>query len=252
MNGNTEFILEFVVHHITCKNVSVRSSPLAVTLPGCPDIIFNAKSSTVCKIAYNKGKRVSFSHYHLINLNSSFVLIQGHGDPTIRATCSFDFYELLQNNSDGTVPTVVNLEVGMDSPDGERFGVLFLSFQIYPASELVEIQSKAQSKLSTRGSKATTPRAITSQSRDTKRISVKPTTPRSSTSVKNGNLVPELQIPSQLSSRSAISSIHERYMKRNELWIGHHCSTHADEVRPRRYSSSKISTHSSSREYQYS
>lgn len=251
MNGITEFILEFVVHHITCKNVSVKSSPLAVTLAGCPDIILNAKTTTVCKITYNKGKRVSFSHHHLANLNASFVLVQGHGDPTIRATCSFDFYELIQNNVDSNVPTVINLEVGMDSPDGERFGVLFLSFQVYPASELEEIQSKAQSKLSLRNSRPTTPRANNSQNRESKRISVRPATSRTSKSVKDTLVVPELQIQAPLSSRSAISSIHERYMKKNELWIGHHCSTHADEVRQRRYSSSRLSVRSSARDGSY-
>ncbi|OHT07304.1 hypothetical protein TRFO_24561 [Tritrichomonas foetus] len=265
MINNSEFILEFVIHHITCKNTSVRSSPLIVTLAGVPDIVLNAKNATVCKISYEKGKRVSFSHSHLLNLKASFVLVQGHGDPTIRATCSFDFFELT-SSADEPTPVVYDVEIGMDKPTGERFGIMNCTFQLMP---VYEYKQNIQSQTRFRTSSATTPR---NGLKTPRKISLKdqqsPRQPQKlyqqspqSTSLQfsphqtqysqQQPYVPEIPIPQKntttsFASRSNLGgSIHERYMKKNELWLGHHCSTHSEETRPKRTVS--VSRASSSR-----
>lgn len=255
MNNKSEFVLEFVVHSISCKNTSVRSSPLIITLAGCPDILLNAKSATVCKITYEKGKRISFSHSHLMNLKASFVLVKGHGDQTIRAACSFDFFELTSVNDEFS-SIVYELEVGMDKPNGDRFGIMSCSFQIMPVFEYQK--ATTQTRFRTTTSTVQTPRKLNTQ----RVISVgKQSQPNTSRSVKPQSITagqsqkaPMLfqsdasysSRKSVQSSRSALgSSIHERYMKKNELWIGNHCSTRSEDQRPKRTLS--VSRSSSSR-----
>lgn len=273
---NSEFVLEFVIHNVVCKNTSVRSSPMIVSLPGCPDITLNAKSATVCKITYEKGKRVSFSHSHLLNLKASFVMVQGHGDQTIRASCSFDFFEIV-TSADEQVATIYDVEIGMDKPGGERFGIMNCSFQlmpvyefesigqVYPSSRPSTSRLSRQSSLSqTRGASTSrgmaTSGAITSRGISTggvttartttssKRISVsRAETPRdrTTTTTRQTPYIPELNLhQAPLSSRSQVGSIHERYMKKNEMWIGHHCSTHSETDNRR----SRIGSRTSSRQ----
>ena len=263
MIDNSDYVLEFIVHHISCKNTSVRSSPLIITMPGCIDIVLNAKNSTVCKITYEKGKRLSFSQSHLINLKASFILVQGHGDPTIRAQCGFDFFELTSATED-PVPIVYQVEIGMDKPNGERFGIMYCTFQLMPVYEYRQSQSlNSKTRMSTRASsKLKTPRKI-NVSKEEKLIQSR-TTPQNSLyglrpqktyqfanyqtqqgSWQQQTLVPETPINFKMTSSSSKnsfsksksrlgSSIHERYMKKNELWLGHHCSTQAEDKSTKR------------------
>lgn len=251
MSNNSEFVLEFVVHSITCKNTSVRSSPLVITLPGCPDIVLNAKSASVCKIIYEKGKRISFTHSHLVNLKASFILVRGHGDPTIRSACSFDFFELT-SATDDSIPIVYEVEVGMIRPNGGFFGLLNCSFQIMPTYEYKQaIQPHSTRTLTmntTRSySKTQTPRKLSSRQITVKQQTTLQT-PRSGTLQRTD--IPDLSLSKNLSgrisSRSNLNgSIHERYMKKNERWIGTHLSTYNDDQRPKRTVS--VSRNSSSR-----
>jgi len=218
----SEFVLEFVVHHITCRNASAQRSPLVITVPACPSLTLNPRSATIGKVAYERGKRIIFGHSHLLDLKTSFILVQGHGDHTARASCEIDFFALA-SVGDRRVPAVYDVEVGMQRPAGDHFGLLNVSFQIMPLGEFTEILAKP----------VTAPRSPvrTSDSKPSaKRISVvKQDSPRSA---RAGPCVPEIPLSPPLSSRSGAASIHERYMKRNELWIGNHCSTHTDsEVR---------------------
>lgn len=275
---NSEFVLEFVIHNVVCKNTTVRSSPMVVSLPGCPDITLNAKSATVCKITYEKGKRVSFSHSHLLNLKASFVMVQGHGDQTIRASCSFDFFEIV-SSADEQVATVYDVEIGMDKPGGDRFGIMNCSFQlmpayefeslgqVYPSSRPTTARISRQSSLSQTRSAVTTSRGIPasglSSSRgiatggaatsrtasSARRISVsRAETPRDkTTTTRQTPYIPELNLQAPLSSRSQVGSIHERYMKKNEMWIGNHCSTHSETDKRSRFGSRTSSRQSTAR-----
>jgi hypothetical protein len=224
---NTEFVLEFVVRNVSCRNTSVRSSPLMISLPGCPPLPLNARTATIGKITYERGKRVTFSHSHLSNLQALIHLLSGHGDQTIRASCSVDFFNIA-SVSDDRIPTVYDVEVGMDRPNGDRFGILNIAFQLISLREFSDLICPAQ----------ITPRVVKFQvatdaapakpsPAPVKRISISKQEPSRapSAAIKSAH-GPDLSHP--VSSRSALSSIHERYMKRNELWIGHHASTHAD------------------------
>ena len=231
--ARSEFVLEFVIHNIMCRNTSVRSSPLIVSVPGCPDLTINAKNATVCKISYERGKRISFSHSHLLSLKVSFVLVQGHGDSTVRASCSFDFFEIM-SSADEQVPTVYDLEVGMDKPGGERFGVMSCSFQVIPAAEFKKINVATTRP---RSDRSQVPRPTTSMSSKTtgaipvkKGISVKRQDERTTSAVLSARtmFVPDLNLAPPSSRSAQVSSIHERYMKKNERWLGNHCSTHSD------------------------
>ena len=246
--ANSEFVLEFVIHSISCRNTAVRSSPLVVSVPGCPDLTLNAKSATVCKITYERGKRISFSHSHLLNLKVSFVLVQGHGDSTVRASCSFDFFEIMAS-ADEQVATVYDVEVGMDKPGGERFGVMSCSFQVIPASEF---KSGNFGYPSTRPrTERSIPRPTTSMSSKTtgsvpvkKVIAVRKQGDNRTTSAllsARSMFVPDLNLAPPSSRSLQVSSIHERYMKKNERWLGNHCSTHSDTLDRKSRASSRQS-----------
>lgn len=238
-----DLVFEFFVKSISCRNVKSKSSPLLIEINGCTEVIMTPKQTTICKLTYNKGKRIVFNQTNFTNIKTNFILQQGHGDTSVRASSSFDFYEVYKANDDLT-PTVFNVEAGLDSPDGDRFGTLELSFQIFPYSELEAMQTtRSMSKASTRShaksslSSARSSTAKTSTIRSVANVTTRQPEPGAPT-------VPKLNIPSApLSSRSSTSSsIHERYMKRNEMWLGHHCSTRADEP-----PSSRLSTRSSVR-----
>ena len=249
--NNQEFVLEFIIHHLECKNNDVRKSPILLSMEGTPDLLISPKIATVCKITYNKGKRIRFSHAYLSDMKATFILLYGHGDPSVRAACSLDFFELIEG-SDSSQPKIYEIEIGMNGADGNHFGTLFLSFQVFPAKELLKpnvllMKAAKTSRVSSRPS--------------TSRISVRPQTSRnvqvypversdrtfSSMGTKSG-LTPkterydrgerssrsELQIPIKNinthptppdSGRSNGSTIHERYMESNEKWIGNHFST---------------------------
>jgi hypothetical protein len=224
---NTEFVLEFVVRNVSCRNTSVRSSPLMISLPGCPSLILNARTATIGKITYERGKRATFSHSHLSNLQVLIHLLSGHGDQAIRASCSVDFFNIA-SVSDDRIPTVYDVDVGMDRPNGDRFGILNIAFQLMSLREFNDLFSPTQITprvvklhVSTDGTSAKPSQAAV------KRISISKQEPSQAPSgATKSARGPDLSRP--VSSRAAISSIHERYMKRNELWIGHHTSTHAD------------------------
>ena len=252
-----DLVFEFFVKSISCRNVKSKSSPLVIEINGCAELIFSPKTTTICKITYNRGKRIIFNQTNFTNIKTTFTLQQGHGDTSVRASSTFDFYEIFQANNDLT-PTVYNVEAGLDDPNGNRFGTLELSFQIFPYSELEDIQkSFTIIKTSTRPLTSRTATGRTTKfnvtgnttSRTTVR-SVANVTPRQPEP--GAPTVPRLNIPTTpLSSRSCSSSIHERYMKRNEMWLGHHCSTRCDEP-PSTRTSSRSSTRSVRSNYVYS
>lgn len=252
--ANSEFVLEFVVHSIACRNTAVKSSPIVVSLPGCVDITLNAKSATVCKITYERGKRISFSHSHLLNLKASFVLVQGHGDSTVRASCSFDFFEIMQA-ADEQVPTVYDVEIGMDRPGGERFGVMYCSFQVIPTSEFKTVTliypslktNKTERGIPRPATSATRPRSFTTKKAVTiqRQADISASRTTSAVPTMRTACVPDLTLQTPPSSRSMqLSSIHDRYMKKNEMWLGPHCSTHSETADKK----SRIGSRASSRQ----
>jgi hypothetical protein len=50
MEVDPDFVLEFVVDHILCLNITMTTSPLIVTIAGCPPFTLSAKSSTMNKL----------------------------------------------------------------------------------------------------------------------------------------------------------------------------------------------------------
>jgi hypothetical protein len=224
--SNSEFVLEFLLDHIACKNTNVRASPVIVTIPGSPAVMMNAKSASVCKIVYGKGKRISFTHSHITNLQVSFVMVHGHGDLSARASASFDFFALV-GSLDEETPTIYDLEVGMNTPNGEHFGELYCSFQLmrsYAFREALAAPKENPRTAKFQMSESAKSRSVSSS----KRIAVSRQDSPRVASARPEVLVPELHLAQPGSGRSNPGSIHERYMKKNEMWVGHHCSTHSD------------------------
>jgi hypothetical protein len=210
---------------------------LIVTLPGCPTLTLNAKSATIRKITYDHGKRIIFSHAQISNLQTTFVLIQGHGDPTVRASISFDFLEIV-DSGDHRVRSVYQIEVGMDRPTGGPFGTLSLHVQIIPLDEFQEafgapLPTSTALQGTTFQRPAEPPRRVVSQAANLK-TGASPTGKRIAVSRHDVGRAPSARGPPrpdwqlQMASRPQTPSIHERYMQRNELWIGHHCSTRTE------------------------
>jgi hypothetical protein len=220
---HADFVLEFVVRHIACGNTAVRSSPVVVSIPGFPSLTLKAKSATI-------GKRITFTHSRLLNLKTSFVLVQGHGDHSVRASCQLDFFAVASTGAD-RIPIVYKVGIGMDRPSGDRFGVMTVSFQLMPLFEFRDIPAVATPPALVRPTRAERTPDGKAQSN---RISVtKQESPRS-LSGRSAPFIPALQLAPPLSHRSTVPSIHERYMKRNELWLGNHSSTRTDRglIRP--------------------
>jgi hypothetical protein len=190
----------------------------------------NPRNATIGRITYERGKRITFSHSHLTNLKAVIHVVLGHGDQSLRAFCSIDFFSL-SSAGDDRIPTIYDVDIGMDRPTGERFGILNLSFQLMPLREFQEavgvsvyntpriVKFHAPSELA----------PVRASPAPTKKISVSrqdgARPPPASARVVHVNEPSQQQ---QHSGRSTLSSIHERYMKKNELWMGHHASTHAD------------------------
>jgi hypothetical protein len=221
----SEFVLEFVVHHIVCRNTAVRSSPLIVSIPGWPSLTLTTKSATIGKLTFERGRRATFTHSHLLNLKTSFVLVRGHGDGTVRASCELDFFAVA-STSDDRIPLVYDVEIGMDRPGGDRFGILALAFQLMPLFEFQELLAIPRPTAAVR---PTRPERTPDGKSPSKRIFVsKQDSPRSPAG-RSAPYVPDLQLSPAVSTRPTIPSIHERHMRRNELWVGNHCSTHTDD-----------------------
>ena len=214
---NEDFVLEFIIKNISCKNIHSQSSPLLININGCEEVLISPKNATICKIFYNKGKRFIFHDCNLIDLTTKIFLINGFGDHSIRASCSFNFLEIINNNLKNINPIIYQLEIGMDSSEGFRFGFLTLNFQFYQLKELNFIKK--------------TYFIIPENSLNTTRSEIKSLSSRSQNK-KDSTLpiIPKLDIPS-ISTRNTNSSIHERYMKKNELWIGTHSSTKLSSTR---------------------
>jgi hypothetical protein len=244
MNSD-DLVFEFLIKSVSCRNVKNVSSPLVINITNCTEITVAPKSTTICKLTYNKGKRIIFNQTNFTNIKTNFTLQHGHGDTSTRATCSFDFYEIYKANDDSE-PTVFNIEAGLDDVYGQRFGTLELSFQIFPLSEWESIQNTlALTKTATRVKTVKMETLPSSTKSSSLRFSLRSAGSSTSLTPRQNNLgeptVPRLNLPSApLSSRSAGGSIHDRYMKKNELWLGHHCSTRCDEL-----SSSSTRTRSS-------
>lgn len=137
MNPEKDFVLEFVVSHITCKNLNAASSPLWIKIPACTPIELNPKSVTMTKITYEKGRRLLFCHDRLLDLNSIFELHFGHGNPQVRGSCSVDFFEV-SNGIDELEKKVYDIDVAMQRPDRSHFGILHMTFQLFTTRELAE------------------------------------------------------------------------------------------------------------------
>ena len=138
---NPDFVLEFVVNHITCRNFNAMKCPLSVKIPGCPPIELNPKQATMTKLTYEKGKRLIFKHARLLDLNVVFQLLSGHGNLSIRGKCSFDFFEICDKITEND-PTVYQIDITMERSDHSRLGVLNCQFQIFPYREYEEIRGQ--------------------------------------------------------------------------------------------------------------
>lgn len=142
-----DFVLEFVVNFITCRNFNAMACPLSVTIPGCPPIELNPKKTSMTKLTYEKGKRLIFQHSRLLDLKVVFELRAGHGNTSVRGKCAFDFFEISDKITENN-PTVYDVDVTMLRSDHTRFGVLNCAFQIFPYREYEEIkQSPATSRV---------------------------------------------------------------------------------------------------------
>lgn len=136
---NPDFVLEFVVNYVTCRNFNAMACPLSITIPGCPPIDFTPKKTSMTKLTYEKGKRLIFQHERLLDLKAIFELRAGHGNSAVRGKCSFDFFEIGEKITESN-PTVYLIDVTMSRPDNSRFGVLNCEFQIFPYREYEEIK----------------------------------------------------------------------------------------------------------------
>ncbi|EAY12187.1 hypothetical protein TVAG_003930 [Trichomonas vaginalis G3] len=260
-----DLVFEVIIKSITCRNMKSQSYPLVMEISGCTELTMYPKLTTICKLTYNKGKRIIFSQSSFSNIKTTFTVQSGCGDTTPKAACTFDFYEIYQANEDLTA-TIFDVEAGLDDVNGQRFGTLELSFQLFPYCDLQQIQqSKTIVKTASRSGSAsrtlsrteslrqsyTRPETAYTSRPDTARLySTRPSTARTSTrSISTfaqrqpdpgAPTVPRLNIPNPpTSSRSRSESIYDRYMKQNAMWLGPHCSLHADDP-----SSSKSSARS--------
>ena len=140
MSVEKEFVLEFMVSHITCKNLNAASSPLWIKIPALVPIELTPRAVTLTRITYEKGRRLLFCHDRLLDLNSIFELHFGHGNPQVRGTCSVDFFQV-SNGIDENEKKVYDIDVAMQRPDRSHFGILHLTFQLFTRRELVEAQT---------------------------------------------------------------------------------------------------------------
>ena len=257
--NSQEFVLEFIIHHLECKNNDVRKSPILLSMEGTPDLLISPKMATVCKITYNKGKRIRFSHAYLSDMKADFILLYGHGDSSVRAACSIDFFELIEGG-DTSQAKIYEIEIGMNGADGNSFGTLFLTFQVFPAKELLKptvLMMKAAKTSRVSGKQSTSRISVRPQTSRTVQVYPTERSERTYTSLgtKSGlqsktdkfdrverSARSELQIPIKNlsshqtppdSSRSNGSSIHDRYMEANGNWIGNHFSTKTAYVLPK-------------------
>lgn len=263
--NSEDLVFEFYVKYVTCKNLKCKSYPLVITMTGCPEIQIPPRQTTICKLTYNRGKRIIFNQTNFQNIKTDFVLQAGHGDTDPVASVSFDFHEIYMANENSENPAVFNVEAGLSDPYGVKFGTLYLVFQILTYGEYEDIStmkvsprhvtistsrsSRVPSRvLSSLSSSASTPRVIVSKSlhetpvrssqQITPVISKIPFTQQQSYSARNVTISNK----SKKSTASAKgSSIHDRYMKKNEMWIGTHFSTRAD---PDNLFSSRLSSRS--------
>lgn len=136
--NDKDFVLEFVVHFIMCKNLQANASPLLIQIRDCTPLELNPTEVTLTKLTYEKGKRLYFQHSKLLDLYAKFYLQMGHGNTTIRSQCSFDFFELAKRISE-IHPTVYELDAAMVRMDQSKFGVMKISFQIFPLKEYLSI-----------------------------------------------------------------------------------------------------------------
>lgn len=146
-----EFVLEFLVSHITCKNLNAASSPLFIKVPTCAPIEMDPRTVTLTRITFEKGRRLIFAHDRLLDLNSTFELHFGHGNPQVRGSCSVDFFEV-SNGIDENAKKLYDIDVAMQRPDRSHFGILHLTFQIFTVRELEEARAlqKPQNMVSPR------------------------------------------------------------------------------------------------------
>lgn len=250
-----DLVFEVIVKSITCKNMKSQSYPLVMEISGSAEVTMYPKLTTICKLTYNKGKRIVFSQSTFSNIKTTFSVLNGCGDTGIKAACTFDFYEIYQANEDLT-PTIFDVEAGLDDSNGQRFGTLELSFQLFPYIELQQAQqaksivrtvsradstTRSYSRTENFGKTYSRPEtAYTSRPETARLYATRPSTARTSTRSitayanrqpePGAPTVPRLNIPNApASSRSRSESIHDRYMKQNAMWLGPHCSLHADE-----------------------
>jgi hypothetical protein len=234
---NEELVLEILVRHIVCRNRAVQSSPMVVNIPGSPSVMLNCKSAAIGKITYDRGKRLTFNSTHLQNLKVSFILVQGHGNHTVRASCTFDFFTTVSSTTE-TVPTVYDVEIGMDRPAGDRFGVLSFVFQLMKLSEFRDLLCAPTRMMGTTARASAVERNPPSPVSG-RRISVtKQTSPRQ----KSRSMASVQELPLLNASGARPPSIHERYIRRNEMWIGHHFATHTEGDRARSQQGSRSPT----------
>lgn len=125
-----DYVLEFVVHSITCRNFSAQASPLRISIPLALDMTINPSSTTLSKITYEKGKRIFFNHDNLLNLECKFDLINGHGNFNSRGSCKIDFFTECQE-IEKRRPFIYEVNACLISPNNKKIGIMKLSFQMY-------------------------------------------------------------------------------------------------------------------------
>ena len=131
----------------------------------------------------------------------------------------------------------------------------FSGFQIMPTYEYKQAIQAPSTRVSSMNTTRTYSKTQTPRKLSTRQISVKQQqstlqTSHSGTYQSQRTDIPDLSLSKNLSvrltSRSNLNgSIHERYMKKNERWIGTHMSTYSEDQRPKRTVS--VSRNSSSR-----
>lgn len=247
--SSEDLVFEFYVKSITCKNMKSISSPLCVNITGCQEIIWSPVTTTICKLTYNRGKRIVFNQTNFQDIKTDFILQQGHGDPTIRASCTFDFYEVYSSNDDDT-PTVFNVEAGLNDPNGEPFGTLELQFQIFQYNEFESLMTaRKKHKASTRPSTSLNTARVSFTARSqTATVLSAARTPRNTEP--GTPVVPKLKLNSTSVPTSARSyggsTIYDRYLNKNQMWLGTRASTHIDP------GSARSSTRKSSHRFEFS
>lgn len=124
-----DLVLEFVIHHLTIKNLSAKRSPLYIAFPHTTPIFIEPSAVSFSSITYEKGKRLFFRWSNIVNLTADIELRSGQGRETKRGACQIDFLKLC-GGPDLLGKSMYEAQVCLEEASGKPIGILYLSAQL--------------------------------------------------------------------------------------------------------------------------